>query len=82
MQWPLFRWAGGREDKYFARLGKNCISVYETASMGLLDKKSLKVDGVADFCWTPAEPLLSLFVPEAGSGNQPARVSREGGGGG
>jgi translation initiation factor 3 subunit B len=43
--------------------------------MGLLDKKSLKVDNVLDFSWSPTEPLLSLFVPEGGGGNQPARVS-------
>lgn len=69
------RWGGGREDKYFARIGKNAISVYETETMGLLDKKSLKVDNVLDFSWSPTEPLLSLFVPEGGGGNQPARVS-------
>eukprot|EP00850_Spirogloea_muscicola_P016935 SM000141S00879 [mRNA] locus=s141:121775:136794:- [translate_table: standard] len=73
--WPVFRWAGGKEDKYFARIGKNCISVYETETMSLLDKKSVKVDNVQDFCWSPAEPLLAMYVPEAGGGNQPARVS-------
>lgn len=71
----LHRWAGGREDKYFARIGKNAISVYETETMGLLDKKSLKVDNVIDFCWSPTDSLLSLFVPEGGGGNQPARVN-------
>lgn len=75
VSWPVFRWGGGREDKYFARIGKNAISVYETETMGLLDKKSLKVDNVLDFSWSPTEPLLSLFVPEGGGGNQPARVS-------
>lgn len=75
VSWPVFRWAGGRDDKYFARIGKNAISVYETDTMGLLDKKSLKVENVVDFCWSPTDPLLSLFVPEGGGGNQPARVS-------
>jgi translation initiation factor 3 subunit B len=74
VSWPVFRWAGGRDDKYFARIGKNAISVYETDTMGLLDKKSLKVENVVDFCWSPTDPLLSLFVPEGGGGNQPARV--------
>eukprot|EP00245_Coleochaete_scutata_P017412 TRINITY_DN8522_c0_g1_i1.p1 TRINITY_DN8522_c0_g1~~TRINITY_DN8522_c0_g1_i1.p1 ORF type:complete len:737 (-),score=206.49 TRINITY_DN8522_c0_g1_i1:368-2578(-) len=73
--WPVFRWAGGCEDKFFARLGKNCISVYETETMGLLDKKSIKVEGVQDFSWSPAEAILSMFVPEQAGGNQPARVS-------
>lgn len=75
VQWPVFRWGGGREDKYFARIGKNSISVYETDTMGLLDKKSIKVDNVLDFLWSPAEPLLAMFVPESAGGNQPARVS-------
>ncbi|GLJ05188.1 hypothetical protein SUGI_0013290 [Cryptomeria japonica] len=75
VSWPVFRWAGGRDDKYFARIGKNAISVYETDTMGLLDKKLLKVDNVMDFSWSPTDPILSLFVPEGGGGNQPARVS-------
>ena len=69
------RWAGGKEDKYFARIGKNAISVYETDTMTLLDKKSLKVDNVKDFNWFPTDPILPLFVPEGGGGNQPAKVS-------
>ncbi|KAK8445414.1 hypothetical protein SEVIR_9G321100v4 [Setaria viridis] len=65
----------GSDDKYFARLGKNIISVYETDTFSLLDKKSLKVENVVDFSWSPTDPIISLFVPEMGGGNQPARVS-------
>lgn len=68
------RWGGGK-DKYFAKLGKNMISVYETESFTLIDKKSLKVENVMDFSWSPTDPIISLFVPELGGGNQPARVS-------
>lgn len=67
------RWSGGKEDKYFARIGKNVISVYETETFSLIDKKSIKVENVMDFSWSPTDPILSLFVPECG--NQPARVS-------
>ncbi|KAM0900356.1 hypothetical protein ACQ4PT_020717 [Festuca glaucescens] len=73
--WPIFRWGGGRDDKYFARLGKNVVSVYETETFTLLDKKSLKVENVADFSWSPTDPIISMFVPEMGGGNQPAKVS-------
>ena len=59
------RWAGGKEDKYFSCIGKNAINVYETDTMTLLDKKSLKVDNVMDFSWSPTDPILSLFVPDA-----------------
>lgn len=75
VSWPVFRWGGGKEDKYFARIGKNIISVYETETFTLIDKKSLKVENVVDFCWSPTDPILALFVPELGGGNQPARVS-------
>ena len=73
--WTYARWGGGKDDKYFARIGKNVISVYETETFSLIDKKSLKVDNVMDFSWSPADPILALFVPELGGGNQPARVS-------
>ncbi|KAI3449011.1 hypothetical protein Pfo_005676 [Paulownia fortunei] len=75
VSWPVFRWGGGRDDKYFARIGKNVISVYETESFTLIDKKSIKVENVVDFIWSPTDPILALFVPELGGGNQPARVS-------
>ncbi|KAK6918126.1 Translation initiation factor, beta propellor-like domain, partial [Dillenia turbinata] len=75
MSWPVFRWGGGKDDKYFARIGKNVISVYETETFTLIDKKSLKVENVIDFSWSPTDPILALFVPELGGGNQPARVS-------
>ncbi|XP_020967708.1 eukaryotic translation initiation factor 3 subunit B-like [Arachis ipaensis] len=74
VSWPIFRWGGGK-DKYFARLGKNIISVYETDTFSLVDKKSLKVESVMYFSWSPTDPILALFVPELGGGNRPARVS-------
>ena len=38
---PIFKWA--HDDKYFARMGVDMLSVYETPSFGLLEKKSIKV---------------------------------------
>lgn len=71
----LCRWGGGKDDKYFARMGKSAISVYETETFSLVDKKSIKVENVMDFSWSPTDSILALFVPELGGGNQPARVS-------
>lgn len=61
------------------------ISVYELPSMGLLDKKSIKIDGVLDFEWCPdrelgvggsgKENMFSYWTPASEDGNQPARVS-------
>ncbi|CAG8453165.1 798_t:CDS:2 [Diversispora eburnea] len=81
--WPMFKWSPS--DKYFARItpGQQ-ISVYETPGMGLVGKKSIKIEGVKDFEWAPIsdkqnqdkkqkEELLSYWTPEIG--NQPARVT-------
>lgn len=73
--WPVFKWAGGGEDRFCAKLGKNSVSVYEAPSFGLLDKKSLKLDAVTDCCWSPGDPVLAVFQAESNGGNTPARVS-------
>ena len=72
LKWPIFKWAGGRGDRFFARLGRGAISVYETPDCGLLDKRSIKLEGVEDFEWSPAEPLLAAYTAE--ESNQPARI--------
>ncbi|KAF3916790.1 hypothetical protein ABW20_dc0108331 [Dactylellina cionopaga] len=84
IQWPLFKWTA--DDKYCARVTPGShISVYETPSMVLLDKKSIKLDGVVDFEWSPYSPtddelkkpgneqLICYWTPELG--NQTARVA-------
>jgi len=74
LQWPVFKWAGSEGDQYCARMSPNQISVYETnEGMSLLDKKSLKLEGVKDFDWSPTDNILSVYQPEIG--NQPARIS-------
>ncbi|KAE8709180.1 Eukaryotic translation initiation factor 3 subunit B [Hibiscus syriacus] len=65
----------GKEEKYFAKLGKNMIYVYEIETFSLIDKKSFKVENVVDFNWSPIDLIIALFVPELGGGNQPARVN-------
>lgn len=76
IQWPIFKWSGGDQGaQYFAKMSKNSISVYEAPSMGLLDKKSIKLEGVEHFSWSPTGPLMAVFIPEQQRGNQPARVA-------
>lgn len=79
--WPAFKWSA--DDQYVARLNQGTsISVYELPRMNLLDKTSIKIDGVVDFDWAPAtvkregvkhyEQLFCFWTPEIGS--NPARV--------
>ncbi|KAK2931961.1 hypothetical protein FoTM2_006417 [Fusarium oxysporum f. sp. vasinfectum] len=81
MQWPAFKWSA--DDKYVARLNPGqSISVYELPRMNLLDKTSIKIEGVVDFDWAPATPkrdgvknyeqLFCYWTPEIGS--NPAKV--------
>jgi len=76
MDWPAFQWS--HDDQFFARLGDDCIYVYESSSMKLIRDKgekrsSVKVDGVRQFIWSPTDNVMSLWVPE--HLNQPAKVS-------
>ncbi len=41
--------------------------------MGLLDKKSFKVDGVQDFEWSPSEAIIACVTQE--QNNLPARIA-------
>ncbi|KAK1637467.1 eukaryotic translation initiation factor eIF2A [Colletotrichum phormii] len=79
--WPAFKWSA--DDKYVARLNyQTGISVYELPRMNLLDKTSIKIEGIMEFDWAPAtvqrdgiktyEQLLTYWTPEIGS--NPAKV--------
>jgi len=68
---PAFKWS--HDDKYFARMTKDgTLSIYETPSFGLLDKKSIKVPGMQDFSFSPKENILAYWVAE--DKDVPARV--------
>ena len=70
--WPIFKWTN--DGKYFARMsGASTLSVYETPSFGLLEKKSIKVAGMRDFSWSPTENILAYWVAE--DKDVPARVT-------
>lgn len=81
LPWPAFKWSS--DDKYVARSTQGqSISVYELPRMNLLDKTSIKIEGVMDFEWAPAKPqregvktyeqLFCYWTPEIGS--NPAKV--------
>jgi translation initiation factor 3 subunit B len=69
--WPIFRWS--QDDRFFARIGTDILSVYETPSFGLLEKKSVKIPGIRDFSWSPTDNVLAYWVAE--DKDVPARVT-------
>ncbi|RDD37506.1 Eukaryotic translation initiation factor 3 subunit B [Trichoplax sp. H2] len=76
IRWPVLKWS--HDGKYFARITKAgqedaCISVYDTETCGLLDKKSIKIPCVKDFSWSPGDHVLAFWVPEVK--DIPARVT-------
>ncbi|KAE8266373.1 hypothetical protein A4X09_0g5970 [Tilletia walkeri] len=76
--WPYLKWSG--DDKYFARLVPDQqISVYETPSMALLDKKHIKIEGVVDFEWCPlSDRDREAAEAAASSGKDGAAVAGKG----
>lgn len=69
--WPIFQWS--HDDKFFARVIENAISVYLTPDMGLLDKKSIKVPNIQQFAWSPSDAIMAYWTPEVK--DSPARVT-------
>lgn len=69
--WPVFKWS--HDDKYFARITGEILSIYETPSMMLLEKKSIKISGIRNFSWSPSQNILGYWVAE--DKDVPARVT-------
>lgn len=74
MAYPAFKWSSSTDDghAFLAVMRKNAISIYQAPEMILLDKKSIKADGIQSFEWSPADPILCAYQEE--QGNLPARV--------
>lgn len=80
MQWPLIKFS--HDDAYCARQGPDAIAVYDIEDdFQLLDKKLVRVEGLADFEWAPnyvtdksreSRHVISYWTPEMP--NQSARV--------
>ncbi|KAF9929867.1 Translation initiation factor 3 subunit b [Linnemannia zychae] len=82
ISWPVFKWSPS--ESYFARVFPGShISIYESRTMGLLDKKSIKMDSIVDFEWAPSsgsntsgkvkDDMLAFWTSKVD--NQPARVT-------
>ncbi|KAL0658288.1 hypothetical protein Bca4012_078873 [Brassica carinata] len=72
-QWPLIRWAGGKDDKFFVILSKNkTVAVYETKKFNPLGNAPLLLDDVIDISWSPTQAVLAILLKA--SGKQPFKV--------
>jgi len=74
--WPVLHWCGDREDRYVAKVAPSgdAIQVYEAPEMTLLDKKSIRLEGLGEFQWSPRDPIIAAYQHEDAEGNRPARV--------
>lgn len=61
------------DGRYFARLGPDMISIYNSHDGSLLNSKSFAAADVLDFCWSPKDNYLAYWSPAMG--NHPAVVS-------
>jgi len=57
---PPFLWS--HDDKYLARMGSGLISIFETPSMKLLEKKSLLATDIHEFQWSPNANIIAYWV--------------------
>jgi translation initiation factor 3 subunit B len=57
---PPFLWS--HDDQYLARMGDGLISIFETPTMRLLDKRSLAAEGITEFQWSPKANVLAYWV--------------------
>lgn len=73
--WPMLKWSG--DDKFCGMVqpGK-AISIYTLPSMGMLDKKSIKVEGVVDFEWCPLGDKDRDLIEAWGDGSNPPKGAK------
>ncbi|XP_037025507.1 eukaryotic translation initiation factor 3 subunit B [Bradysia coprophila] len=57
-----FRWS--HDDRYVAYMGENAIFVHETPTFFLLDMKSIKIQGIRNFSWSPTDNIIAYWVAE------------------
>jgi len=69
-EWPVMKWSS--DDSFFARMLEDGISIFETSTFKLLDKKPLKAKGVQNFEWSKSDNVIAYWAPEMA--NMPARV--------
>lgn len=72
--WPYLQWSS--DEKYVAcpKPGGNGISVFETENFTLLDKKHVTIEGLRNFQWSPAHPIIAYYCEERTAESAPAEI--------
>jgi len=70
-KWPHFKWS--HDDKYLATMKDDSVYVFETPTFTLLEKKSIKIDNIRDFQWSPSDNVFAYWVAE--KEHNPGRVA-------
>ncbi len=60
--WPVFKWAGGADDKYFAKIGKNAISIYEARVLSTHTRACVSDAALQQVSWSVCPLPCVRFV--------------------
>ncbi|KRY02007.1 Eukaryotic translation initiation factor 3 subunit B [Trichinella pseudospiralis] len=69
--WPYYKWS--YDGKFLATLKDETLCIYETETFALLGKKTMPIEGIRDFEWSPTDDHLAYWVSERG--HAPGRVA-------
>ncbi|EFC37131.1 predicted protein [Naegleria gruberi] len=55
----VFKWSA--DEKYFAKMGVDCIHIFDSSTMELLHQKTYSVPGVRDFAFNPVGKSFMIY---------------------
>uniref|UniRef100_A0A1I7ZVC5 Eukaryotic translation initiation factor 3 subunit B n=1 Tax=Steinernema glaseri TaxID=37863 RepID=A0A1I7ZVC5_9BILA len=72
--WPFFKWS--HDEKYFACLkpGGNGILVYDADTFTLNNKRSIVLEGITEFQWSPTRNQIGYYCAERPEQNTPSEI--------
>lgn len=74
-KWGTYKWSFNGD--FLAKMAEESIFIYQTSSMSMLEdenglKRPLKIDGLADFSWSPGANIIACYIRE--NSNRPAII--------
>ncbi|KAK0395195.1 hypothetical protein QR680_001167 [Steinernema hermaphroditum] len=72
--WPFFKWS--HDEQYFACIkpGGNGICVYDSDTFTLNNKKSITLEGITEFQWSPTRNQIGYYCAERVEQNTPSEI--------